>query len=61
MPFDHFIPVIEIFQNLALEIEGQGNGWSQDPKWQSDFLPTHIPLVPYQSSTPFLQLGFFEI
>ena len=50
---------IRLFQNLTLEIQGQGHGLSQSWKSQSgcNILSTHMPFVPCQSALP----DFFKI
>ena len=55
------IPEMQLFQNLTLKTQGQSHGWSQSSESQSgsDFLLTHIPFVPCQSSTPLQGYSFF--
>ena len=67
-PFDsmsigHPIPEIRLFQNLTLQIQGQGHGWGQSWKSQSgcSILSIHIPLIPCQSAIPFLRFSIFKI
>ena len=57
------VPVIQLFKKLTLKIQGEGHGWGQSAKSQceSDILSTHIPLVPCQSSLPFLRYSMFKI
>ena len=57
------IPEIQHFQNLTLKIQCQGHGWSGHWKSQhgSNILSTHIPLIPCQSTIPFLRCNFFKI
>ena len=57
------IPEIQHFQNMTLEIQGQGHGWGGHWKSQhgSNILSTHIPLIPCQSAIPFLRYDFFKI
>ena len=52
-------PEIQQFRNL--KIQGQGHGWGQNLKSQSNILSTHIPFVPCQSAIPFLRYDFFKI
>ena len=44
----HPIPELQLFQNLALKIKGQGHGWGHSSKSQcgSNILSNHIPFVP---------------
>ena len=57
------IPGIQLFQNLTLEIQGQGHGWGQSWKSQhgSNIQSTHIPFVSCQSGIPFLGYNFLKI
>ena len=63
MSIRHPIPEIQLFQNLAMKIQGQGHGWGERWKSQSgcNILSTHIPFVPCQSGIPFLSYDFFKI
>ena len=58
-------PILEIehFQNLTLEIKGQGHWWGHSSKCQcgSSILSTHIRFVPCQSALPFLRYSTFKI
>ena len=63
MSIRHPIPEIQLFQNLAMKIQGQGHGWGERWKSQSgcNILSTHIPFVPCQSGIPYLSYDFFKI
>ena len=63
MSIGHPIPELQLFQNLTLEIKGQGHGWGHSSKSQcgSNILSTHIPFVPCQSALPFLRYSIFKI
>ena len=63
MSIGHPIPEIRLFQNLTLQIQGQGHGWGQSWKSQSgcSILSTRIPFIPCQSAIPFLRYDFFKI
>ena len=63
MSMGHPIPDIQLFQNLTLKIQGQGDGWGQSWKsWSGcNILSTHIPFVPCQSALPFLRYSIFKI
>ena len=55
MSIGHPISELRLFQNLTLNIKGQGHGWGHSSKSQcgSNILSTHIPFVPCQSAFPF--------
>ena len=60
------IPEIQLFKKLTLKIQGQGHGWRQSSKSQSEsnisnILSTHIPLVPCQMAIPFLRYSIFKV
>ena len=57
------IPEIQQFQYITLKIQGQGHGWGQSSKLQSEsnILSTHIPFVPCQWAFPFLRCSIFKI
>ena len=63
MSMGHPIPEIQLFQNLTLKIQGQGDGWGQSWKSQSgcNILSTPIPFVPCQSALPFLRYSIFRM
>ena len=63
MSISHPIPEIRLFQNLTLNIQGQGHGWGERWKSQSgcDILSTHMPFVPCQLALPFLTYSIFKI
>ena len=62
MSIGHPIPELRLFQNLTMEIKGQGHGWGHSSNSQcgSSILSTHIPFVPCQSGIPFQSYDFFE-
>ena len=57
------IPELRLFQNLTLNIKGQGHEWGHTSKLQygSNILSTHIPFFPCKSGMPFLSYDFFKI
>ena len=63
MSIGHPIPEIQHFQNLTLKIQVQGHRWGEHWKSQSgcNILSTHIPLIPCQSSLPFMRYSIFKI
>ena len=63
MSTGHLIPQLWLFQNLTLNIKGQGHGWGYSSKslCGCNILSTYIPFVPRQSGIPFLSYDFFQI
>ena len=63
MSIGHPIPEIRLFQNLTLQIQGQGHGWGEcgESLHGSNILLTHISLVSCQSAILFLRYDFFKI
>ena len=63
MSIGHPIPELRLFQNLTLNIKGQGHGWGQSWKSQhgSNIQSTHIPFVSCGSGIPFLSYNIFKI
>ena len=58
MSIRHPIPVIQLFQNLALKIKGQDH--SSMPHIRPAILPTDFDFIPCQSSLTFLEYCFFS-
>ena len=56
------IPEIQYFQNLTLNIKGQGHGWGHSSKSQcgSNILSAHIPFIPCQTAIPILSYDLFK-
>ena len=63
MSIRHPIPEIRLLHNLALKIQGQGQGWDQSWKSQSGcyILSTHIPFVLCQLALLLLRYSIFKI
>ena len=59
----HPIPVVHLFQNLTLKIQGQCHWWGEYLKSQhgSFILSTHILFTPCQSAIQSLRYNFFKI
>ena len=55
---DLSIPEKWLFQNLTLQIQGQGHGWSQSSRSHGGCLLTDILFVSCQSALSFLRLGY---